>query len=59
MIAGRDLLAILSLFLVLCGANRISGLGVGLGKGIRNFKKGLATNEAIGRRSLTNSDEKE
>ena len=41
MLAGPDLLVILVIALVIFGGNRISDLGAGLGKGIRNFKKGL------------------
>jgi sec-independent protein translocase protein TatA len=41
MFAGPDLLVILVIALVIFGGNRISELGAGLGKGIRNFKKGI------------------
>ncbi len=41
MLAGPDALVILAIALVVFGGNRISELGSGLGKGIRNFKKGL------------------
>ena len=41
MLAGPDALVILVIALVVFGGNRISDLGAGLGKGIRNFKKGL------------------
>ena len=41
MLAGPDLLVILVIALVIFGGNRISELGAGLGKGIRDFKKGL------------------
>ncbi len=41
MLAGPDALVILAIALVIFGGNRISELGSGLGKGIRNFKKGL------------------
>ena len=41
MLAGPDALVILIIALVVFGGNRISELGAGLGKGIRNFKKGL------------------
>ncbi len=60
MLAGQDLLVILVIVLVLFGGNRISGLGAGLGKGIRNFKKGLTEdNEAVQRKLLTAKSEKE
>ena len=41
MLAGPDALVILAIALVVFGGNRISELGSGLGKGIRNFKKSL------------------
>jgi len=45
MLAGPDLLVILVIALVIFGGNRIADLGSGLGKGIRNFKKGLEGDE--------------
>ncbi len=45
MLAGQDLLVILVIILVIFGGNRISELGSGLGKGIRNFKKGMAEDD--------------
>ena len=41
MLSGPDVLVVLVIALVVFGGNRISELGTGLGKGIRNFKKGL------------------
>ena len=41
MFAGQDLLVILVIALIIFGGNRLGDLGAGLGKGIRNFKKGL------------------
>ena len=41
MFAGQDLLVILIIALLIFGGKRIGDLGAGLGKGIRNFKKGL------------------
>lgn len=46
MFAGPDLLVILVIALVIFGGNRIADLGAGLGKGIRNFKKGLEGDES-------------
>jgi len=46
MLAGPDLLVILVIALVIFGGNRIADLGAGLGKGIRNFKKGLEGDES-------------
>jgi sec-independent protein translocase protein TatA len=40
MLAGPDLLVILVIALIVFGGNRVADLGAGLGKGIRNFKKG-------------------
>ncbi len=45
MLAGQDLLVILGIALIVFGGNRISDLGSGLGKGIRNFKKGLSEDD--------------
>ncbi len=45
MLAGQDLLVILVIALVVFGGNRISDLGAGLGKGIRNFKKGMSEDD--------------
>ena len=41
MLAGPDLLVILVIALIVFGGKRIGDLGAGLGKGIREFKKGL------------------
>ena len=41
MFAGQDLLVILIIALLIFGGKRIGDLGAGLGKGIRNFKRGL------------------
>jgi sec-independent protein translocase protein TatA len=41
MLAGPDLLVILAIALIVFGGKRIGDLGAGLGKGIREFKKGL------------------
>jgi sec-independent protein translocase protein TatA len=46
MLAGPDLLVILVIALVIFGGNRIADLGAGLGKGIRDFKKGLQGDDA-------------
>ncbi|HMK76842.1 MAG TPA: twin-arginine translocase TatA/TatE family subunit [Thermodesulfobacteriota bacterium] len=45
MLAGPDLLVILVIALIVFGGNRVADLGAGLGKGIRNFKKGLEGEE--------------
>jgi sec-independent protein translocase protein TatA len=36
-----DILFIFLIFLLFFGSGRLSGLGKGIGEGIRNFKKGL------------------
>ena len=41
MLAGWDLVVILVIVLIVFGGKRIGDLGAGLGKGIREFKKGL------------------
>jgi sec-independent protein translocase protein TatA len=45
MLTGPDTLVILVIVLVLFGGKRISELGSGLGKGIRNFKKSMEEDE--------------
>ncbi len=52
MLAGQDLLVILVIALVIFGGNRISDLGAGLGKGIRNFKKGISEDDESDPRKL-------
>jgi len=52
MFAGPDLLVILAIALIVFGGKRIGDLGAGLGKGIRNFKKGMeGEDEASPKRS--------
>jgi len=46
MLAGQDLLVILAIALIVFGGKRIGDLGAGLGKGIREFKKGLQGDDA-------------
>jgi len=46
MLAGPDLLVILVIALFVFGGKRIGDLGAGLGKGIREFKKGLHGDDA-------------
>lgn len=41
----QELLAILAIVVVLFGAKRLPQLGAGVGKGIRNFKKGLNSDD--------------
>ncbi len=55
MLAGPDLLVILVIALVIFGGNRIADLGSGLGKGIRNFKKGLESDETTQKQLEDNS----
>ena len=55
MLAGPDLLVILVIALVIFGGNRIAQLGEGLGKGIRNFKKGLEGDETTQKKLEDNS----
>ncbi len=45
MFAGPDVLVVLVIALVVFGGKRISDLGTGLGKGIRNFKKSMEGEE--------------
>ncbi|MDD2556808.1 MAG: twin-arginine translocase TatA/TatE family subunit [Desulfuromonadaceae bacterium] len=41
----QELLIIFGIVIVLFGAKRLPQLGSGVGKGIRNFKKGLSDDE--------------
>ena len=41
----QELLIIFLIVLVIFGASKLPQLGAGLGKGIRNFKKGLRDDE--------------
>jgi sec-independent protein translocase protein TatA len=43
-----ELLIILVIVLIIFGANKLPQIGEGLGKGIRNFKKGVKDKEEIG-----------
>ena len=47
MLARLDVLVILVIAFVIFGSNRITDPGTGLGKSIRNFKKGLESDETI------------
>jgi sec-independent protein translocase protein TatA len=40
-----ELLVILAIIIVIFGANRLPGLGRGIGDAIRGFKEGLKTDE--------------
>jgi len=42
-----ELLVILVIILIIFGANKLPQIGEGLGKGIRNFKKGIKDKEEI------------
>jgi sec-independent protein translocase protein TatA len=59
MLSGPDVLVILVIVLVLFGGKRISELGSGLGKGIRNFKKSMEENEETTLKKLEDRSEKE
>ena len=45
MLSGPDIVVVLIIALVVFGGKRISDLGTGLGKGIRNFKKSMEEEE--------------
>jgi len=45
MLSGPDVVVVLIIALVVFGGKRISDLGTGLGKGIRNFKKSVEGEE--------------
>ena len=45
MLSGPDVVVVLIIALVVFGGKRISDLGTGLGKGIRNFKKSMEGEE--------------
>ena len=42
-----ELLVILVIVLIIFGANKLPQIGEGLGKGIRNFKKGIKDKEEV------------
>ncbi len=42
-----ELLVILVIVLIIFGANKLPQIGEGIGKGIRNFKKGIKDKEEI------------
>ena len=42
-----ELLVIMVIILVIFGANKLPQIGEGLGKGIRNFKKGVKDREEL------------
>jgi len=56
----QELLVILLIVIVIFGASKLPQLGKGLGEGIRNFKKGLKSDEEKslpeGENSSTKSD---
>jgi sec-independent protein translocase protein TatA len=43
-----ELLILLAIVLVIFGASRLPRLGRGLGEGIRNFRRGLQSEERLG-----------
>ena len=45
-LGGQELMVILLIVMVLFGAKRLPQLGEGLGRGIKNFKKGLQQEDA-------------
>jgi sec-independent protein translocase protein TatA len=45
-IGPREIIVILLVVLLLFGTCRLGDIGKGLGQGIKNFKKGLAENDA-------------
>ena len=55
LIMGRigvpELLIILAIIIVIFGANRLPGLGKGIGSAIRNFKDGMKDEEAADHKS--------
>jgi sec-independent protein translocase protein TatA len=42
-----ELLVILVIVLIIFGANKLPQIGEGIGKGIRNFKKGVKDREEV------------
>jgi len=47
-----ELTIILCIVVVLFGAGRLAGIGAGLGKGIRNFKKEVGTDQKNQKKEL-------
>ena len=52
-------LIVLVVVLVIFGPAKLSGLGKGLGEGIRNFKKGLDPDDESSKKQLTDSSKTE
>ena len=46
-----ELLIILAIIIVIFGANRLPGLGKGIGSAIKNFKEGIKGDEAADHKS--------
>lgn len=44
-LGSQELIIILVIVVVLFGAKRLPQLGAGLGKGIKNFKKGISSED--------------
>ena len=42
-----ELVIILVIIMIICGANKLPQMGAGLAKGIRNFKKGIDGKDGI------------
>lgn len=46
-----ELLIILAIIIVIFGANRLPGLGKGIGSAIKNFKDGIKSDDAANHKS--------
>lgn len=51
----QELLVILLIVIIIFGASKLPQLGKGLGEGIRNFKKGLKSDDAAASEETENS----
>lgn len=54
-----ELIVILVIILIIFGAGKMPQIGEGIGKGIRNFKKAVSSDESQAEQIENNSKEKE
>jgi len=51
-----ELLLIFGILILIFGASKLSGIGKGMGEGIRNFKKGLKADDSSDLESRKNDE---
>lgn len=55
-LGSQELIIILVIVVVLFGAKRLPQLGAGLGKGIKNFKKGINSDDSDQNNDLSDTE---